>query len=67
MGEDDREMRITLLEIMDKLPPEAQKWVNGMNRDEKFGTEIILNNVGVDSFIKHWRDHKDDLDKIRNF
>lgn len=67
MGEDDREMRITLLEIMDKLPPEAQKWVNGMNRDEKFGTEIILNNVGVDSFIKHWRVHKDDLDEIRNF
>jgi hypothetical protein len=52
---------------MDKLPPEAQKWVNGMNRDEKFGTEIILNNVGVDSFIKHWRVHKDDLDEIRNF
>jgi hypothetical protein len=24
MGEDDREMRITLLEIMDKLPPETQ-------------------------------------------
>ena len=60
-------MRITLLEIMDKLPPEAQKWVNGMNRDEKFGTEIILNNVGVDSFIKHWRVHKDDLDEIGNF
>ena len=60
-------MRITLLEIMDKLPPEAQKWVNGMNRDEKLGTEIILNNAGVDSFIEYWRDHKDDLDKIRNF
>jgi hypothetical protein len=67
MGEDDREMRITLLEIMDKLPPEAQKWVNGMNRDEKFGTEIILNNAGVDYFIRYWRDHKDDLDEIRNF
>jgi hypothetical protein len=67
MGQDDREMRITLREIMDRLPPEAQKWVNGMNRDERLGTEIILNNVGVDSFIKYWRDHKDDLDEIRNF
>jgi len=60
-------MKITLLEIMDRLQPEAEKWVNGMNRDEKVGSEIILNNVGVDSFIKHWGTHKDDLDYIRNF
>jgi len=52
MGPYDREMRITLLEIMDKLPPEAQKWVNGKNRDEKLGTEIILNNAEVESFIE---------------
>jgi len=38
-----------------------------MNRDEKVGTEIILNNVGVDSFIKHWQPHKADLYYIRNF
>jgi hypothetical protein len=60
-------MKIKLLEIMNRLPPEAQKWVNGMKRGEREGTEIILNNVGVDSFIEHWRYHKDDLDYIRNF
>jgi hypothetical protein len=61
-------MKITirLREISDRLPPEAQKWVNEMNRDEKTGTEIILNNVGVDSFIENWRTHKDDLDYIQN-
>jgi hypothetical protein len=60
-------MKITLLEIMDKLPPEAQDWIKRMNRGERAGTEIILNNVGVDSFIKYWRVHKNDLDEIRNF
>ena len=60
-------IKIKLSEIMDRLPPEAQKWVNGMNRDEKAGTETILSYVGVDSFIKHWRTHKNDLDYIRNF
>jgi hypothetical protein len=59
--------KIKLSEIKDRLPPEAQKWVNGMNRDERAGTEDILSYVGVDSFIEHWRSHKDDLDALRNF
>jgi hypothetical protein len=57
---------IKLREIMDRLPPEAQKWVNGMNDSEKRGTEIILSYVGVESFIQNWQGHKKHLDDIRH-
>ena len=59
-------MKISVRQIMDRLPPEAQKWVQGMTSSEKVGTEIILKNVGADSFIKHWEIHKDDLEYIRH-
>ncbi len=28
-------------------------------------TEIVLNNVGVESFLKHRKEYRDELDEIR--
>jgi hypothetical protein len=52
---------------MDRLPPEAQTWIKGMNSEERHCTEIVLNNVGADSFVRYWKDHADDLEYVRNF
>jgi hypothetical protein len=60
-------MAIRILDILSTLPEEAQRWIKGMNSGERTCTEIILNNVGEQSFVKHWRHYKDDLDAVRNF
>jgi len=38
-----------------------------MNAQEVVCTEIILNNVGQESFAENWKVYRDDLDEIRNF
>ena len=58
---------LRMLDIVCKLPEDGQKWLKGMNREELRYTETILNNVGEDSFVKHWRVHKDELEYVRNF
>jgi len=60
-------MTIKLLEIVSQLPQDAQTWIKGMNAQEVVCTEIILNNVGQESFAENWKVYRDDLDEIRNF
>jgi len=60
-------MTIKLLEIVSQLPQDAQTWIKGMNAQEMVCTEIILNNVGQESFAENWKVYRDDLDEIRNF
>ena len=62
-----QKMTIKLSEIVSQLPHDAQVWIEGMNGQAKLGTEIILNNVGLESFAKHWTVHRDQLAEIRNF
>ena len=59
-------MTIKLLEIVSQLPQDAQTWIKGMNAQEVVCTEIILNNVGQESFTEHWTVHRDQLEYIRN-
>lgn len=59
--------KLTLKEIMHKLPPEAQDWIKGMDRDELGGAETILNNVGEAAFLKYWPEYKKELQDLRIF
>jgi hypothetical protein len=58
---------LKLSDIQTRLSEAGQRWVAGMSSAERHGTEIVLNNVGVESFLKHWKEHRDELQKIRNF
>ncbi len=58
---------LSLKDIMDKLPPEAQKWLNGMSREDFNCTEGIFNTVGEESFFKHLGKHKLDWEYLRDF
>jgi hypothetical protein len=60
-------MTIKLSEIVSQLPQDAQVWIEGMNREELRCTEIILNNVGQESFTKNWKVHRDHLNEVRIF
>jgi hypothetical protein len=58
--------RLKLTEIVGQLPRDAQVWIDGMDSEERLCTEIILNNVGQESFTEHWTVHRDQLEYIRN-
>ncbi len=58
---------MTLKEIRHKLPQEAQNWLTGMDRGELKCTEVILNNVGEEAFLRQWHQYKQDLQEIRDF
>ena len=45
---------LKLSDIQTRLSEAGQRWVAGMSSAERHGTEIVLNNVGVESFLKHW-------------
>ena len=55
-----------LRETQAKLPPEGQKWIDGMDRSELDGTQAILHDMGEERFLERWRFHKEQLDEIRH-
>lgn len=55
---------ITLASILPRLPAEAQAWIKGLDADDYTAMETILNNVGAENFIKHWKVHHDDYQKF---
>jgi len=59
-------MTIKLTEILSQLPQDAQVWIEGMDFEERLCTEIILNDVGQESFTEHWQVHRDRLQYIGN-
>jgi hypothetical protein len=56
-----------LREAQAKLPPEGQKWIDGMDRSELEGTQDALHRLGEQGFIEHWRSLKEQLDEFRHF
>ncbi len=58
---------LKLADIRSKLPEEARKWLDRMDREELLCTEIVLNNVDEESFIENWRLHQDHLDFLNHF
>ncbi len=60
-------MKFKLVDVKDRLPEAGKRWIEGLSSQERICTEIILNNVGIDSFLEHWKVHRDDLEYIRNF
>jgi hypothetical protein len=61
------QQRLKLKEVRSRLPPEGQKWLQGMTRGELEGTEIVLNNVGEQSFLENWQFHQQHLQELRDF
>ena len=51
---------ISLTTILPRLPAEAQAWINALPPDDRQSTEYLMNLVGADNFVKHWRTHRDD-------
>lgn len=60
-------LELKLSDIQDQLPKAGMRWIAGMSSAERHSTEIILNNVGVGSFLKYWKEYRDELKEIRNF
>ncbi len=61
------ESRLKLSDIQVRLPQAGRRWAAEMSSAERHGTEIILNNVGAESFLKYWKEYGDELQEIRNF
>jgi hypothetical protein len=59
--------RITLTMIRPKLTAEGRLWVNTLTPDEADSIEYTLNLIGEDNFIKNWREHRDMVQKMRDF
>jgi hypothetical protein len=54
-----------LKEVRTKLPPEGQKWLDGMDHGELEDTQGILHRVGEQQFLESWKVYKKDLDDFR--
>ena len=61
------EIELKLKDVKDKLPPAAREWLRGVSSQERLCLEIILNSVGADSFVEHWKSHRTELQEIRDF
>jgi hypothetical protein len=55
----------TLNEAKLKLPPEGQKWIEGLDRRERVATEGILENLGEERFLENWPFYEEQLDELR--
>ena len=40
------------------LPAVAVAWIAGLDRTDYITTEWILNDIGLDNFLKYWRTHR---------
>jgi len=58
--------KISLTTTLSKLPAEAQLWIMCLTPAQFGEIEIILNIVGENNFIKHWRTHKEDQEKLED-
>ncbi len=57
---------LEISEVKARLPQEGQHWIASMKRKEREGTEDILNDVGADYFVQHWRFYRDQLEYVRS-
>jgi hypothetical protein len=62
--EDEMSLR-DLKEVRTKLPPEGQKWLDGMDIGELHSTQDILHRMGEETFLANWNAYKEDLDQLR--
>jgi hypothetical protein len=51
---------ISLTMILPRLPAEARQWINGLPPHYLRAIEDILDRVGADNFVRHWRAHRQD-------
>ena len=52
--------------ILPKLCPEGQKWINSLTGFELRAAEHMVDIVGEESFVQHWRAQKEKLDEMRH-
>jgi hypothetical protein len=57
---------IALIATLLKLPAEAQLWIMCLTPDQFNEIQTVLNIVGENNFIKHWRTHKEDQEKLED-
>jgi hypothetical protein len=48
----------------ERLPPEGQTWLNGLNRFCRRVVEFDLRNAGPDQFAEHWKSVRDVLERL---
>lgn len=61
---EDMQNNIDLL--VEQLPADAKAWVKGLNVNERVEINRLLRETGVDNFSRNWRDHKAELDELKN-
>jgi len=57
---------MTLETLTDELPDEARQWLFGMNDSFRRATLHLLEIVGPDAFIRHWKTHRDYQQKLEH-
>ena len=50
--------------IAARLPPEAQAWLNGLNRFCRRTVEYDLRNAEPDQFVEHWKSLRETLKRL---
>jgi hypothetical protein len=55
---------VIIADIIDRLPPDGQKWLRKMERQDRQATEYPIKFVGADNFVEHWRFHKETWEHI---
>jgi len=55
---------VSLESILQRLPPEGQAWLNGLNHYCRRAVEHDLRTAGPDLFVKYWKSLRDTLQKL---
>ena len=66
MMTESKAAKFSLTATLLKLPAEAQLWIMCLTPDQFDEIQTILNIVGEKNFIKHWRTHKEDQEKLED-
>ena len=55
---------VSLESILQRLPPEGQAWLNGLNHYCRRAVEHDLRTAGPELFVKYWKSLRDTLQKL---
>ncbi len=60
------QQRLRIKDVWHKLPPDAQKWIRRMTRNELQEIERTINQFGEEQFLERWRYRQDEFEYFRS-
>ena len=60
-------MKAELKKVVEQMPQEVRDWAEKLTTDELDVLAAIIENVGMDNFVKHFDFHKGQFAEFRDF